>query len=261
MYSMGSKKESIYSLFVVAILMTGFALLVLRRPTVEIEKKPVNTAEITAKSKKIASQNGETAVFNELSDNRGTIFIEPAEPAENTDGDILGLENSAIEGYEAPVSEEKNTDVGVKLLPPRDQESLDKLLKTLRGFGDFFSLPYEELIDPEGAFAAQDKDVVEMTRYTFRNPTSFKLGQQCGLPGSSFSYPPGRDAGPKACGGTPGYGGTSCNTSPQCYFSGKCFWVCTPSGCSCTVQSCYGACGGGAAYIWDSVTKTCGCGR
>lgn len=146
-----------------------------------------------------------------------------------------------------------------KWVEPIKVEGLEPLMDTLKGFGDLISQPFSEL-GAGSEFAKKDAEIIQQTKEVFRNPANFTLGQECGLPGAAFTYPPGYDDIKTACGGTPGFGGTSCNTSPQCYFTGKCFWVCTPNTCNCYIPSCYGKCGKSSAYIWDSVTHTCGCG-
>lgn len=158
----------------------------------------------------------------------------------------------------APFKIEANESVTWK--KPIRTDGIAPLLEMLKGFGDLINQPYSELIKPDTEFAKKDAEIIKQTKYVLRNPTNLVLGQECGLPGAQYTYPPGSDVGPVACGGTPGFGGTSCNTSPQCYFSGRCFWICTPYECSCKVTSCYGKCGNSSAYIWDSVTHTCGCG-
>ena len=234
------------------LILIGLSFVVLRQSGIPVEQKiQKNKAEAALNSNKIASQNENIVqIPKSLLNSPQTAFIEPADLAR----EIEALETNFPQ-------DERYKDVGKKLLPPRNQESLDRLVETLKGFGDYFARPFEELTDPQGEFAAKDAEVMQQIKETFQNPSHFALGEQCGLPGAAFSYPPGSDAGATACGGTPGFGGTSCNTSPRCYFSGRCFYVCFRKFCTCIVQSCYGACGSGSAYIWDSVTGTCGCGK
>lgn len=237
------------------LVLIGLSFIVSRQPNApEGQKTPKNQAKIASNDNKIASQNeNNVQIPKSLLNSPQIAFIEPAD---------LAREIEAIETPEVNFpQDERYKNIGKKLLPPRNQESLDRLVETLKGFGDYFARPFEELTDPLGEFAAKDAEVMQQTKETFQNPSHFALGEQCGLPGAAFSYPPGSDVGATACGGTPGFGGTSCNTSPQCYFSGRCFYVCVHRRCFCIVTSCYGKCGKSSAYIWDSVTGTCGCGK
>ena len=169
-----------------------------------------------------------------------------------------------ISEYELELAKEQVGElVNVGLRLPVSKDGIKELLKLLEGFGDYFNLPYEVLHDPNSEFALSDINIVKKTIEVYHNPVNVILGEECGLEGPTFTYPPGWNDITAACGGTPGFGGTSCNTDSECYYTGFCFThsysYISGSWDYCWTPSCYGICGN-STYIWDSVTKTCGCG-
>ena len=123
-----------------------------------------------------------------------------------------------------------------------------------------FLKPTGKLEKTDSAFVSADIEVLKAVKSA--NP-NVALGEQCGEESKDgFSFPPGRNDFKTACGGTPAYGGGSCNTDPECFYTGYCFYefYCYLGGCYgyCWVPSCYGKCGKDG-YIWDSITGTCGC--
>jgi len=153
--------------------------------------------------------------------------------------------------------------ISVKLLAPRSMAGVNELLKLLEEFGDLINVPKDELT---WEFTSRDKAILQKTKELYGNPTHFQLGEQCGGEGAADTYPPGSTTS-TACGGEREYsvdgGGGSCNTDRQCFGTGFCFRTCysyyAGSYCYCWVPSCLGVCGF-ESYIWDDVTKTCGCG-
>lgn len=149
------------------------------------------------------------------------------------------------------------------LLSPRSMKGVEELIGLLKGFGELINVSKDQLTEE---FARRDAEIIKKTKEVYRNPEQFELGQQCGGEGAAFAFPPGGTT-RAACGGDPEYsitgGGGSCNTDPECFGTGFCFFefYCYLGGCYgyCWVPSCLGKCGF-QSYLWDSVTKTCGCG-
>lgn len=75
------------------------------------------------------------------------------------------------------------------------------LLELTKGFGGLINVPQDQL---SGAFSLLDKQILDKISEVYGGVA---LGEQCGLPGMAFTYPPGSDDFKTACGGTPAYSG------------------------------------------------------
>lgn len=98
-----------------------------------------------------------------------------------------------------------------KLLAPVNWTGIQPLLDSLKGFGEKFTAP-ADVLSKDPSFVSQDLDIVRRTKKVYGNPSHFVLGEQCGLEGPVFAYPPGRNDFTTACGGTPAFSGIPSTT-------------------------------------------------